>query len=99
MIHPEATVDECMEEISALEAEIGRLEREKTKLYQMRGAAEDACEELRAEIARLRQKYAISEGWIERLRADNDWLRHVIANAIAANDYDKAKAALAGKEK
>jgi uncharacterized small protein (DUF1192 family) len=28
-IHPEASVDECMEEISALEAEIERLTRER----------------------------------------------------------------------
>jgi uncharacterized small protein (DUF1192 family) len=45
-------------------------------------------------VEELLEKEMKLEAEIERLQADNAWLRNIIANAVAAQDWSKARATL-----
>lgn len=99
MIHPEATVDECMEEISALEAGIERLTRELFITKQERDAA---CVALGDALDGSTASRLASE--VERLRAAGEFFIWVMDQKLFMPDLmleaaDKMRAAIAGKEK
>jgi hypothetical protein len=87
MIHPDATVDECMEEISALEREIERQEKQlyrlgdelaKEKLERLR-ARQDAkaeCEQLRMVLRDLVNRWSTKRGFDSAIAR----ARHVLGN-------------------
>jgi cell division protein FtsB len=48
-------------------------------------------------ITRLQDQVEKQAAEIERLKADNNWLRKLIHDATAAQDYNEARRALEGK--
>jgi hypothetical protein len=89
--------------IGELTAEIERLKArlqpdpESPPVDQERDHLAEQCTTLLREIERLERIIVGSDEENKRLRADNDWLRKVLGDAIAGQDFDRARRALEQK--